>query len=51
MGGRTIDLHVVFLRCVSLPLGSTSIKVVSMYLGHPWPGYNDWFAALLGYQR
>lgn len=43
------DLHRSFTRSISLPLNSTSIKPVSAYLGFPWPGYNDWFAAYVDY--
>jgi predicted RecB family nuclease len=46
---RMHDLHATFKRTVSLPLKSTSIKVVSTYLGYPWPGYNAWFAAWADY--
>lgn len=47
---RFEDLHRHFTRAVSLPLRSTSIKVISTYLGYPWPGYNEWFAAYLDYR-
>lgn len=47
---RFEDLHRHFTRAVSLPLRSTSIKAISIYLGFPWPGYNEWFAAYLDYQ-
>lgn len=47
---RMFDLHAAFKRAVSLPLGSTSIKVVSAYLGFVWPENPDWFAAYLDYQ-
>jgi len=47
---RFEDLHHHFTRAVSLPLRSTSIKAISTYLGYPWPGYNEWFAAYLDYQ-
>ncbi|HML24121.1 MAG TPA: ribonuclease H-like domain-containing protein [Aggregatilinea sp.] len=48
---RLHDLHGTVKRSVSFPLGSTSIKVVAAYLGYPWPGYNDWFAAFLDYRE
>ena len=48
---RMHDLHGTVKRSVSFPLGSTSIKVVAAYLGYPWPGYNDWFAAFLDYRE
>lgn len=47
---RFVDLHAAFKRTVSLPLRSTSIKAVSVYLGFPWTGTNDWFAAYLDYR-
>lgn len=47
---RFEDLHRHFTRAVSLPLRSTSIKAISTYLGFPWPGYNEWFAAYLDYR-
>jgi predicted RecB family nuclease len=47
---RFHDLHATLKRTVSLPLHSTSIKIVSAYLGFPWPGYADWFAAYLDYR-
>jgi predicted RecB family nuclease len=47
---RFHDLHATLKRAVSLPLHSTSIKTVSAYLGFPWPGYADWFAAFLDYR-
>ena len=47
---RFTDLHAVFKRAVSLPLGSTSIKAISVYLGFPWMGYTDWLAAYLDYR-
>lgn len=47
---RFEDLHRHFTRAVSLPLRSTSIKAISTYLGYPWPGYNEWFAAYLDYR-
>jgi predicted RecB family nuclease len=47
---RFHDLHATLKRSVSLPLHSTSIKIVSTYLGFPWPGYADWFAAYLDYR-
>lgn len=47
---RMFDLHAAFRRAVSLPLPSTSIKVVSAYLGFVWPDNPDWFAAYLDYQ-
>jgi predicted RecB family nuclease len=49
LGPCFTDLHAVFKRAVSLPLGSTSIKAISVYLGFPWMGYTDWFAAYLDY--
>jgi predicted RecB family nuclease len=48
---RFHDLHATLKQVVSLPLKSTSIKPVSMYLGFEWPGYNDWFAAYLDYRH
>jgi uncharacterized protein len=48
---RMRDLHHIFTHAVSLPLGSTSIKAVSAYLGFPWPGYNHWLAAYLHYRE
>ena len=48
---RLHDLHATLKQVVSLPLKSTSIKPVSMYLGFEWPGYNDWFAAYLDYRH
>ncbi|NLX10822.1 MAG: TM0106 family RecB-like putative nuclease [Chloroflexi bacterium] len=48
---RLHDLHRTLTRTVSLPLGSTSIKTVSTYLGYSWPGYQDWFAAYEDYRR
>lgn len=50
LGPRLQDLHRHFTRSISLPLRSTSIKAVSTYLGYPWPGYNEWFAAYLDYR-
>ncbi len=47
---RFHDLHATITRAISFPLRSTSIKVISAYLGFPWPGYNDWFAAYLDYK-
>lgn len=47
---RMFDLHAAFKRAVSLPLPSTSIKVVAAYLGFVWPDNPDWFAAYLDYQ-
>jgi len=51
LGPRMHDLHRSFSRSISLPTKSTSIKIVSTYLGYPWPGYNDWFAAFMDYRR
>jgi predicted RecB family nuclease len=51
LGPRLHDLHKTFKTAVSLPLKSTSIKPVSAYLGYAWPGYQDWFAALLDYRH
>lgn len=48
---RMHDLHRSFVRSVSLPVRSTSIKVVSAYLGFTWLSSQDWFAALMDYQR
>lgn len=48
---RMHDLHATIKRSVSFPLKSTSIKAVSIRLGFPWPGYNDWFAAYLDYRH
>jgi uncharacterized protein len=48
---RMRDLHHIFTHAVSMPLGSTSIKAVSAYLGFPWPGYNHWLAAYLDYRE
>ena len=50
LGPRMHDLHRTVTRAVSFPLGSTSIKTVSAYLGFPWPGYQDWFAAYQDYR-
>ncbi len=50
LGARMHDLHRTVTRAVSFPLGSTSIKTVSAYLGFPWPGYQDWFAAYQDYR-
>lgn len=47
---RFEDLHRHFTQAVSLPLRSTSIKAISTYLGYPWPGYNEWFAAYQDYR-
>jgi len=47
---RFHDLHATLKHTVSLPLSSTSIKAVAPYLGFPWSGYADWFAAYLDYQ-
>lgn len=47
---RFVDLHATITRAISFPLRSTSIKTISAYLGYPWPGYNDWFAAYLDYK-
>ena len=44
------DLHATITRAISFPLCSTSIKTISAYLGYPWPGYNNWFAAYLDYK-
>lgn len=48
---RMHDLHRLFTRSVSLPLKSTSIKAVSVYLGFEWIGTNDWFQAFLDYKQ
>jgi predicted RecB family nuclease len=48
---RMVDLHRLFTRSVSLPAKSTSIKAVSVYLGFPWVGTNDWFEAFLDYRQ
>lgn len=47
---RMFDLHRVFTRAVSLPLKSTSIKAISVYLGFQWIGTNDWFEAFQDYR-
>ena len=46
---RFVDLLATCKRAVSLPVPSLSLKVVSRYLGFPWPGSDDWFAAYLDY--
>jgi len=46
---RFHDLHGLITRAISFPLRSTSIKIISAYVGYPWPGYNDWFAAYQDY--
>ena len=48
---RMRDLHRLFTRSISLPLKSTSIKAVSVYLGFPWIGTTDWFEAFQDYAR
>ncbi len=48
---RMLDLHRAITRSISFPLSSTSIKTISTYLGYPWPGYNEWFAAFLDYRE
>lgn len=51
LGLRMVDLHRIVRTTISLPLRSTSIKPVSVYLGFEWPGYQDWFAAYLDYRH
>ena len=48
---RMHDLHQVFTHSVSLPTRSTSIKVVSAYLGFTWRSSQNWFDAFLDYQN
>lgn len=48
---RFHDLHATLKHTTSFPLGSTSIKAIAPYLGFPWIGYADWFAAYLDYLR
>lgn len=48
---RFHDLHATLKHTVSFPLSSTSIKAIAPYLGFPWTGYADWFAAYLDYQE
>jgi len=48
---RMRDLHRLFTRSISLPLKSTSIKAVSVYLGFPWIGTTNWFEAFQDYAR
>jgi predicted RecB family nuclease len=47
---RMVDMHAILKRTLSLPLKSTSIKVVSTYLGFDWPGHQDYRAAYIDYR-
>jgi predicted RecB family nuclease len=47
---RMHDLNATLRQVVSLPLKSTSIKVVSTYLGFEWPGHQDYRAAYVDYR-
>ncbi len=48
---RMHDLHKTLKATVSLPVASTSIKVVAAYLGHTWPEGSNAFAAWDDYKR
>ncbi|MBI5958464.1 MAG: TM0106 family RecB-like putative nuclease [Chloroflexi bacterium] len=47
---RMHDLNATLKQVVSLPLKSTSIKVVSTHLGFEWPGQRDYRAAYVDYR-
>jgi uncharacterized protein len=50
IGPRMHDLNATLRQVLSLPVKSTSIKVVSTHLGFAWPGQRDYRAAYVDYR-